>query len=68
MQGALRVLEGLLGAVGVGAFWFTVLFVLPLGVMLYVGLLFPLTGGWRRRWRERRAARRERGQRGQGGT
>jgi hypothetical protein len=51
-MGALRVLEGLLGALGVALLWFGVLFVLPIGIMLYVGLLFPLTGQWGQRWRD----------------
>lgn len=63
MQGATRVLEGLLGAVGLGVFWFVLLFVLPLAVMLYVGLLFPLTGQWRHRWRAWRQTRGRQGRR-----
>lgn len=58
MQGALRVLESLAAAVGIAALWFVVLFVLPLGVFLYLGLLVPLTGRWRERWRARKDMKR----------
>jgi len=41
------------------AFWFVVIIVIPAAIALYVPLLFPLTGQWRKRWAERRRKRRD---------
>jgi len=54
MAGAVRVVEGLAGAVGVFLFWILVVIVIPGIAAVYVSRLFPLTGEWQRRWRERR--------------
>jgi hypothetical protein len=58
------VLESLLFVVQVVAmiaFWFVVIIVIPAAAALYVPLLFPLTGQWRKRWTERHQKRRDTG-------
>ena len=50
-----HMLEALASAAAVLGFWVVVLFVIPGVIALYVARLFPLTGQWRKRWRERRA-------------
>ncbi|MFI5177501.1 MAG: hypothetical protein ACHQO8_03000 [Vicinamibacterales bacterium] len=57
MTGAWAVLEGLAGAAAVFLFWFVVLIVIPGVIAVYSTRLFPLTGQWRLRWRERRKRR-----------
>jgi hypothetical protein len=55
VNGVLSVLGGI-GAVGlVFVFWFLVVIVIPGVIAVYAGLLFPLTGQWRKRWAERRS-------------
>ena len=40
------------------AFWFVAIIVIPAAIALYVPLLFPLTGQWRKRWTAWRQRRR----------
>lgn len=35
-------------------FWTAIVVVIPGVFAIYVAMLFPLTGQWRKRWRERR--------------
>ena len=53
MSGAWHVIVGFGGAVGLLAFWFVVFIVVPGLLAVYVARLFPLTGGWRKRFGER---------------
>jgi hypothetical protein len=58
MSGVLSVL-GALGATAlVFLLWFLVVIVIPGVIAVYVSMLFPLTGQWRKRWAERRMRRR----------
>jgi hypothetical protein len=58
VRGILSVL-GAIGAVGLlWLFWFVVVIVVPGIIAVYVSMLFPLTGQWRKRWAERHSRQR----------
>jgi hypothetical protein len=50
---------GAIAATGlVFVFWFVVVIVIPGVIAVYVAMLFPLTGQWRKRWDERHSRQR----------
>ena len=54
MSGILSVVAAIGATALVFAFWFVVVIVIPGLIAVYVSMLFPLTGQWRKRWAERR--------------
>ena len=48
-------LQALASTAALLGFWVVVLFVIPGVFAMYIARVFPLTGQWRKRWRERRA-------------
>ena len=53
MSGALHVLAAFAGAAAVLCGWVLILFVIPGLMALYLARLFPLTGQWRKKFRDR---------------
>jgi hypothetical protein len=55
LAGIARVVVGLIGTIALLGAWM-LFFIGLMGICLYVMRLFPLTGQWRKRLRERRRA------------